>query len=111
MGAWPLLAAAIGTEVLATTFLRAANDWNGGSKAIALAIVVIGYGASFWLLSMVLKKMELGISYAVWAGVGTALTALIGVWVFGEGMSLAKFACIGLIILGVVGLEVSGANG
>jgi len=111
MGAWPLLGVAIITEVIATTFLRASNDWIGAQRAMAFAIVVVGYGASFWLLSMVLKKMELGISYAVWAGVGTAVTALMGVWIFGEGISVAKFACIGLIIVGVVGLELSGANG
>ncbi|CAB4863421.1 MAG: multidrug efflux SMR transporter [Actinomycetes bacterium] len=111
MGPWPLLGLAILAEVAATTALRASNDWTGGARIGAFAAVVIGYGVSFWLLTLVLKKMELGISYAVWAGVGTGLTAIVGILMFGEGVSLAKFACIGLIILGVAGLEVTGAHG
>ena len=110
MGPWPLLGFAIVAEVFATTALRATNDWDGAQKWAGLAGVAVGYGLSFWMLSLVLKKMELGISYAVWAGVGTALTALVGVWLFGEGVSAAKFGCIALIIVGVVGLELSGAN-
>ncbi|MCX6394440.1 MAG: multidrug efflux SMR transporter [Solirubrobacterales bacterium] len=110
MGPWPLLGIAIVAEVAATTALRASNDWAGGARIAAFTVVVVGYGASFWLLTLVLKKMELGISYAVWAGVGTALAAIVGIVLFGEGISLAKFACIGLIILGVVGLELSGAH-
>ncbi len=110
MGPWALLSLAIASEVVGTTALRASNDWDGGKKLLGYLLVFVGYALSFWLLALVLKKMELGIAYAVWAGVGTAITAVIGVAVFGEVMTAVKVGCILLIIGGVVGLNLSGAH-
>ena len=90
MAPWWLLGLAIISEVIGTTALRWSNDAAGAAKFTAYATVVIGYVLSFWLLALVLKKLELGIAYAVWAGVGTAVTAIVGVWLFGESMTAIK---------------------
>ncbi len=110
MGGWGLLGLAILTEVIGTTALRASNDASGGGKWALIAVVAIGYGLSFWFLALVLKHIQLGIAYAVWAGVGTAITAAVGVALFGEAVTALKFACIALIVVGVVGLNLSGAG-
>ena len=110
MGPWTLLSLAIASEVVGTTALRASNDWEGGKKLLGYAIVFVGYALSFWLLALVLKKLDLGIAYAVWAGVGTAVTAVIGIAVFGETVTAIKVGCILLIVGGVVGLNLSGAH-
>ena len=109
MVGWGLLGLAIAAEVVGTTALRASNDAAGSSKGLLIAVVAVGYGLSFWLLAMVLKHLQLGVAYAVWAGVGTAITALVGVALFGEAATAVKFACIALIIAGVIGLNLSGS--
>jgi small multidrug resistance pump len=110
LGPWALLSFAIASEVVGTTALRASNDWDGGKRLLGYAIVFVGYALSFWLLALVLRKLDLGIAYAVWAGVGTAITAVIGVALFGEAVTAVKVGCILLIIGGVVGLNLSGAH-
>jgi len=110
LGPWTLLSLAIVSEVIGTTALRAAADWTGGKQLLGYAVVFVGYVLSFWLLALVLKRLDLGIAYAVWAGVGTAITAVIGVALFGEAMTALKIGCILLIIGGVVGLNLSGTH-
>jgi len=110
LGPWTLLSLAILSEVVGTTALRAASDWSGGKQLLGFALVFVGYALSFWLLALVLKRIDLGIAYAVWAGVGTAITAVIGIALFGEAMTAVKVGCILLIIGGVVGLNLSGAH-
>jgi small multidrug resistance pump len=65
---------------------------------------------SFWLLALVLREMSIGATYAVWSAVGTALIATIGMFAFGEPATALKIASLGLIILGVVGLNVAGLH-
>jgi small multidrug resistance pump len=72
--------------------------------------VVGGYGVSFWLLALVLREMSIGATYAVWSAVGTALIATIGMLAFGEPATALKVASLGLIILGVVGLNLAGSH-
>ena len=110
MGPWVILGLAILTEVFATTSLRIAAKSDGAAQVLWYGAMAVGYGLSFIFLSMVLKKLDLGISYAVWAGIGTALTAVIGIVLFGEPATAIKFACIALIIVGAVGLNLSGAS-
>lgn len=102
--AW--LALAIGSEIIATVALKLSE---GFSKPIPALIVVIGYGVSFYALSMSLRSIPLGVVYAVWSGVGTAAVALIGVLLFREILDAIKVAGIGLIIAGVVMLNGAGA--
>lgn len=103
---WLLLSIAIALEVAATSSLKAAGD---GSK-LALVVVVVGYVGSLGLLAVVVRHLDVSIAYAVWAGVGTAAVALVGVWFLGEPATAIKVASIALIIVGVVGLNLSGAH-
>jgi small multidrug resistance pump len=102
-----LLSLAIVTEVAGTVALRYTD---GFTRALPSAVVVIGYGVSFWLLALVLKELSIGLTYAVWSAAGTALIAAIGVFAFGEPATALKLASLGLIILGVVGLNLAGAH-
>ena len=110
MNPWVILGGAIASEVVGTTALRLGSRADDASRYGWYGLVAVGYIASFWLLSLVLKKIELGVSYAVWSGVGTAATAVIGVALFGELVTAAKLACLVLIVAGVVGLNLSGAG-
>jgi multidrug transporter EmrE-like cation transporter len=102
-----LLTIAIASEVAATVSLRYSD---GFSKPLPSAIVVVGYAISFWLLALVLKELSVGTTYAIWAGSGTALLAVIGIVALGEPATAIKLASIGLIVAGVVGLNLSGAH-
>ena len=102
-----LLAIAIATEVAATVSLRYSD---GFTKPLPSALTVAGYVLSFYLLALVLRDISVSTTYAIWAGVGTAAVALIGMTVLGEPATAIKLASIALIIAGVVGLNLSGAS-
>ena len=102
-----LLSLAIVTEVAGTVALRYSD---GFTKLAPSAIVVPGYGASFWLLSLVLKELSIDTTYAVWSAAGTALIAAVGVFAFGEPATALKLASLGLIIIGVIGLNLAGSH-
>lgn len=103
--AWLLLA--IASEVIATSALKASD---GFSRLIPAIVVVIGYAASFYFLSLSLRDIPLGVVYAVWSGIGTAAIAVIGVVFFRETLGWVGIAGITLIVLGVVLLNLSGAH-
>jgi small multidrug resistance pump len=107
MPASVLLAIAITAEVAATVSLRSVE---GLSRPLPLAIVIAGYAVSFWLLSLILKELSVGTTYAIWAGVGTAAVALIGMVALGEPATAIKIGSIALIVAGVIGLNLSGAH-
>jgi|tagenome__1003787_1003787.scaffolds.fasta_scaffold17649825_1 small multidrug resistance pump len=102
-----LLTLAIAVEVGATISLRASD---GFSRPIPSAIVVVGYALSFYLLSLILRELSVGTTYAIWAGAGTAAIAIIGIVVLGEPATALKLVSIALIIAGVIGLNLSGAH-
>jgi small multidrug resistance pump len=102
-----LLAVAIGVEVGATALLPKAA---GFTNPFWSAVVVAGYGLSIWLLAIVVRSMPVSVAYAVWAGVGTAVVAVIGFVFLGESMSWFKAASLGMIVLGVVGLNLVAAH-
>ncbi len=97
-----LLLLAILSEVVGTSALRASQ---GFSRLAPSALVVVGYAVSFYIVSLTLKTLPLGLVYAVWSGLGTALIVGVGVVVFGEGLDAARVAGIALIIGGVVVLN------
>jgi small multidrug resistance pump len=107
MLAWTYLLAAIATEVAATVALK---ESDGFSRLSPSLIVVIGYGLSFWFLALALKHLELSLVYAVWAGIGTAAIAVIGIASFGEPATAMKLGSIALVIAGVIGLNFAGAH-
>jgi small multidrug resistance pump len=104
--AW--LALAIGSEITATTALKLSD---GFTRIGWSAVVVVGYGISFYALSVSLRSIPLGVVYAVWSGIGTAAIVLIGYALFREVLDAVKLAGIGLIIIGVVMLNGAGAGG
>ncbi len=98
------LSAAIVLEICGTTSLKLSD---GFTRVGPSAAVVVFYIASFVLLSLALRGIELSIAYAVWSGVGTAVVAAIGIIWFGEGAGAWKLLCLALIVLGVAGLHLS----
>ncbi|MFC1536275.1 DMT family transporter [Pseudomonadota bacterium] len=104
---WTYLSFAILFEVAGTTAMKLSE---GFSRLLPSGLMVILYIISFALMALALKRLEVGMTYAIWAGVGTALIAVIGVIYFKEPMSLIKAVSILLIIAGVVGLNLSGAK-
>jgi len=99
---WVLLVFAVVCEVFGTLSLKLSNGFSVLGPSIA---VVAGYSLSFVLLAHVLKSMEVGIAYAVWSGLGTALVAVAGIFIFGESATFAKAVCIAMIVGGVIGLH------
>jgi len=97
-----LLVLAIGVEVAATALLPRAEGFRDPAWSLA---VVAGYAISIWLLAVVVRSMPVSVAYAVWAGLGTAAVAVIGYVFLGESMGWLKAASLGLIVLGVVGLN------
>lgn len=101
------LSIAILSEVAGTLALK---HTDGFTRLLPSSAVVIGYGLSFWMLALVLKQLPIGLTYAVWAAVGTALIAAIGMFAYGEPATTLKLLSLGLIIAGVVGLNLAGSH-
>lgn len=106
MNAFLLLLLAIVSEVIGTTALRASE---GFSKLGPSLVVVAGYGVAFYLISLTFKTIPLGMAYAIWAGVGTALVAVVGIVLFRDPFNLWQGLGIGLIVGGVVLINLFGS--
>lgn len=104
---WVFLAVAILAEIGATTSLRYSN---GFTNLIPSIVTVVGYILAFGMLSQSLRTLDLGVAYAVWAGIGTAVIAVIGIIAFGEPGTLVKTFGLMLIIAGVVMVNLQGAH-
>jgi len=99
---WIYLAIAIVAEVMGTSFLKASA---GFTKPLPSLAVVAGYGLAFFFLSRTLVTIPVGVAYAVWSGAGVTLVAAIG-WLFmGQKLDLAAIVGMGLIVAGVVVLN------
>ena len=105
--AWAYLSAAIATEVAGTVALK---HTDGFSRLLPSALVLLGYGLSVVLLALTLRELPLGLTYAVWAGIGTAAIAAIGMVALGEPVSVMRISSIGLIVVGVIGLNLTGGH-
>ncbi|KPF46809.1 multidrug efflux SMR transporter [Rhizobium sp. AAP43] len=97
--AYGALAAAILLEVIGTTLLQKSDQF---SKFLPTAGMIAFYAASFYLLSLALRSMPLGVAYAMWSGLGIVLTAAIGFFVFKQTLDVPAMLGIGLIIAGVI---------
>jgi len=104
---WIVLMAAIVLEVAGTTSMKLSE---GFSRLLPSVAIFVCYGLAFVALIYVLKSMDVSVAYAVWAGLGTALIALIGVAYFGESMDWLRGVSLALVVLGVVGLNLSGSH-
>ena len=97
------LALAIAAEVTGTTALASTQ---GFTRPLPSTIVVVGYGAAFYFLSLCLRHMSVGIAYAIWAGAGIVLIAILGLLVHGQRLDAAAVIGLGLIVAGVVVINV-----
>ena len=100
---WLYLVIAIVSEVVATSALKASA---GFTRLIPSMLVVVGYGLAFYFLSLTLRTIPVGIAYAIWSGIGVVLVCLIGWLVYGQKLDSAAVAGIGLIVAGVLVLNV-----
>jgi small multidrug resistance pump len=107
MNHWLALAGAIALEVSGTVSMKLSD---GLTKPIPVLFIFVFYAASFTLLALALKRIDVGVAYAIWAGAGTALIAIVGILYFKEPFSMLKALSILLIIAGVIGLNLSGAK-
>lgn len=105
--AYLYLAISIVLEVAGTTSMKLSE---GFTKTMPSIMIFVFYALSFVVFTYALKKIDLALAYAIWAGTGTALIALIGIFYFKEPSSALKIISICLIITGVVGLNMSGAK-
>jgi small multidrug resistance pump len=97
-----LLLLAIVAEVIATSALKASENFT---RPVPSILVVAGYGIAFTCLSLTLKTLPLGVAYAVWSGVGTALVAVVGWLVYRQQLDLPAVVGIALIIAGTLVLN------
>lgn len=102
MPVYTILAIAIVSEVIGTLSLKASEGFTRLGPSL---IVVVAYGLAFYFLSMTLKSIPVGIAYAVWSGIGVTLVALIGWLIFGQKLDIAAVLGMGLIIAGVIVLN------
>ncbi len=100
--AWLYLTASIVFEVAGTTSMKLSD---GFSRLVPSVLIFVFYGISFYAFTLALKKMDLSVAYAVWAGSGTALVAIIGMIWFNDTVTALKLVCLGLVIIGVTGLN------
>ncbi|MDG4830855.1 multidrug efflux SMR transporter [Solwaraspora sp. WMMD1047] len=105
--AWLFLGAAIAFEVAATSLLKSTAGFTRLGPTLAC---LAGYAGSFYLLSLALRQLQVGVAYAIWSGLGTAAIAVIGALFLAEPITVAKVTGIVLIIAGVVILNVAGAH-
>lgn len=102
-----MLAAAIAAEVAGTTAMKYSE---GFTRLWPSLITVAGYVLAFTLLAQTLKTLSVGTAYAIWAGVGTAAVAAIGMLFMNESTSPVKIAGLALVVAGVVVLNLGGAH-
>ena len=78
---------------------------QGFSKLVPSVFTIFGMIASFYFLSLSLKTLPIGTAYAIWTGIGTVGTVILGIILFKEPVNAMRMACIGFIIIGIVGLK------
>jgi small multidrug resistance pump len=93
------LAIAIVAEVAATSALKASEEFT---RPIPSLIVIFGYGVAFYLLALVLRSIPVGITYAIWSGLGIVLVTLVSVFLYRQIPDLPALLGMGLIVAGVV---------
>lgn len=102
MSKWIFLTLAIISEVIGTSFLKSTE---GFTKLLPSMIVLVGYCAAFYFLSLTLDSIPIGMAYAIWSGVGIAAITVVSVVFFEQKLDFAAVIGMGLIIAGVVVLR------
>jgi len=107
MNGYLFLTLSIISEVFATTMLKLSDGFTVLGPSVAVAL---GYGISFYSLSLCLKTLPLSLAYAIWSGVGTALTVIVGIVIWDDMFNLYSALGIALIIGGVILLNEGNRN-
>ncbi len=102
MSGYFYLSIAIAAEVIATTSMKALDGFN---RPLPLLLVVAGYAVSFWMLSLVVKSIPVGIAYAVWAGLGIVLVSIAATLLYQQRLDLPAMLGMGLIVCGVLVIQ------
>ncbi|OOV99726.1 multidrug DMT transporter [Pseudomonas sp. MF4836] len=102
MNAYTYLAIAICAEVIATVSMKAVK---GLSTPLPLLLVIVGYGIAFWMLTLVVRTVPVGVAYAVWAGMGIVMVSVAALFIYGQKLDLPAMLGMGLIVLGVVVIQ------
>jgi small multidrug resistance pump len=102
LSTWLYLGVAIVCEVIATSALKATDGFTRWQPS---ALVLVGYCLSFYFLSLTLRHVPVGVVYAIWSGVGVVLVSLVSWWLYQQKLDLAALIGIGLIVTGVVVLN------
>ncbi|MBB4798520.1 small multidrug resistance pump [Brevundimonas bullata] len=100
---WAALLGAIGFEVLGTTLLQQSQQFTKPWPTAGLALC---YGAAFYLLTIALKQMPVGLAYAIWSGLGVVLISLIGLFLFKQKLDVPAVVGLVMIVGGVVVINV-----
>jgi len=100
--AYCYLAIAICSEVIATVSMKAIKGW---STPIPLLLVIVGYGVAFWMLTLVVRTVPVGVAYAVWAGMGIVMVSIAALFIYGQKLDIPAMLGMGLIVLGVVVIQ------
>ncbi|MES1926715.1 multidrug efflux SMR transporter [Salinisphaera sp. T31B1] len=107
MQSWLLLGAAILLEVAGTTCMKLSDGLTRLWPTLGIAVF---YLASFACITLALRRIDISIAYAIWAGLGIVLMSVIAALFFGEAMTPWRMACIALVLAGVVGLNLSASH-
>ena len=78
---------------------------EGFTKPVPTVLTIAAMAVSLWLLGLALKELPMGTAYAIWTGIGSVGTAILGIWLFGDPATVLRLMCIGLIVAGIVGLK------
>ena len=102
MNAYVYLTIAICAEVIATVSMKAVK---GISTPMPLILVIVGYGIAFWMLTLVVRSVPVGVAYAVWAGMGIVLVSIAALFIYGQKLDVPAMLGMALIVLGVVVIQ------
>ena len=102
MNAYYYLAIAICAEVIATVSMKAVK---GISTPLPLLLIIVGYGIAFWMLTLVVRSIPVGVTYAIWAGMGIVMVSIAALFIYGQKLDIPAVVGMGMIVLGVVVIQ------
>ena len=101
--AWALVILA---GIIETGWALGLKSSHGFTRPLPSLLTLIGMVASFWLLAKAMQPLPVGTAYAVWTGIGTIGTVLLGILLFQDAVNAPRLLCLGLILVGIVGLKI-----
>ncbi len=102
MSGYLYLGIAIASEVIATTSMKAIDGFN---KPLPLVLVIVGYAISFWMLTLVVRSIPVGVAYAVWAGLGIVLVSIAAAIIYSQKLDVPAMLGMAMIVAGVVVIQ------